>query len=163
MMIRFRNQVEKTLRFRKDGFTTTPLRSKIMSKIKGKNTRPELLLRKALWRNKLRYRTHNPKITGQPDISIIKYRLVIFIDGDFWHGYNWKIKKHKIMTNQNFWITKIERNIKRDLEVNRLLMDKGFTVMRFWEHEVKQNLDRCINQVMLYVESARTVIVPETM
>ncbi|RZK51538.1 MAG: very short patch repair endonuclease, partial [Pedobacter sp.] len=71
------------------GFYTTKQRSKIMSKIRGKNSKPEMLLRKALWSNNIRFRIHRKDLPGKPDLVIDKYRLAIFVDGDFWHGYQW--------------------------------------------------------------------------
>lgn len=135
------------------GFYTTKKRSKIMSKIRGKNTKPELLLRKALWAKGVRYRVDSKQLPGRPDISIKKYKLAIFIDGEFWHGYNWDEKKESIKSNKGFWIPKIERNIQRDKQVNQKLYDLGFTVFRFWGREVKTDLDRCINDVMVFIAS----------
>jgi DNA mismatch endonuclease (patch repair protein) len=142
----------------KAGFYTTKQRSKIMSKIRGKNSAPELLLRKALWAKDLRFRIHRKDLPGRPDLVIDKYRLVIFVDGDFWHGYQWEIRKPK--TNQGFWIPKIERNMQRDREVNERLTLMGYTVMRFWEHELKENLQASVNQIILYVEAARRMRIP---
>ncbi len=137
------------------GFYTTKKRSKQMSKIRGKNTKPELLFRKALWRKGVRYRVDSKKITGRPDVSIQKYNLAIFIDGDFWHGYNWDEKKDKLKSNRRFWIPKIERNMQRDRQVNRKLQEKGYTVFRFWEHEITNNLNKCINDVLVYITIGR--------
>ena len=89
---------------------------------------------------------------------IEKYRLAIFVDGDFWHRHDWHIRKPK--TNINFWLPKIERNMQRDRFVNEQLAEMGYTVMRFWEHEVKENLQACVNQVCLYIEAARDIVVP---
>ena len=140
------------------GFYTTKQRSKTMSKIRGKNSVPELLLRKALWAKNIRFRIHRKDLPGRPDLVIDKYQLAVFVDGDFWHGYDWKIRKPK--TNQQFWIPKIERNMQRDRFVTESLTEMGFTVMRFWEHEVKENLTKCVNQILLYVESAKVGVVP---
>ena len=140
------------------GFYTTKQRSKTMSKIRGKNSLPEMLLRRALWQQNIRFRIHRKDLPGRPDLVIEKYQLAIFVDGDFWHGYNWHIRKPK--TNTSFWIPKIERNMQRDIFVNEQLAEMGYTVMRFWEHEVKENLHTCVNQVMLYVEAARNVKIP---
>lgn len=142
----------------KAGFYTTKQRSTTMSKIRGKNSIPELLLRKALWAENIRFRIHRNDLPGKPDLVIDKYRLAIFVDGDFWHGYHWESRKPK--TNQAFWIPKIERNIQRDQFANESLNSLGYTVMRFWEHEVKQNLKACVNQVMLYVEAAKVLRIP---
>jgi len=85
---------------------------------------------------------------GKPDIVFIKYKLVVFIDGAFWHGYNWKEKQHSIKTNRDFWLPKIQRNIQRDKEVNRFYRERGWTVLRFWDHEIKKNLGTCVKQVL---------------
>lgn len=122
------------------GFYTTKKRSKIMSKIRGKNTKPELLLRRALWAQGIRFRIDNKTLPGKPDISIKKYKLAIFIDGEFWHGYNWSERKKTIKTNREFWIPKIERNMQRDKEVLNQLNDLGFMVFRFWSKEITTDL-----------------------
>lgn len=134
------------------GFYTTQKRSKIMSKIRGKNTKPELRFRKALWKAGVRYRVNNKSIPGIPDVSIKKYRLAVFIDGEFWHGYNWDERKHKLKRNREFWIPKIERNMQRDREVNQQLSDMGFTVFRFWANEIKNDLKTCLNDVLVYLD-----------
>jgi DNA mismatch endonuclease (patch repair protein) len=133
------------------GFYTTKKRSKIMSKIKGKNTKTELLFRKTLWAKGVRYRINSKTLPGSPDVSIKKYKLAVFIDGEFWHGYNWDERKPKLKTNRRFWIPKIERNMQRDKEVNRKLAEMGFTVFRFWSKNIKEDLDRCIRDVLVYI------------
>ncbi|PZD78950.1 very short patch repair endonuclease [Mesonia sp. K7] len=136
------------------GFYTTKKRSKIMSKIRSKNTKPELIFRKALWKKGVRYRLNN-KLPGKPDISIKKYRLAIFIDGEFWHGHNWEERKKNIKSNSRFWIPKIERNMQRDREVNLQLERMDYRVFRFWSHEIKNNLNQCISDVLTYIETGR--------
>lgn len=138
------------------GFYTTPERSKIMGKIRGKNTKPELAFRKALWQAGYRYRIDYKKLVGKPDIALKKYKTVIFIDGEFWHGYNWEERKHKIKTNREFWIPKIERNIQRDEEVNTALREKGYKVFRFWETKVKKDLEACLEEVLAHLEEVRS-------
>ena len=133
------------------GFYTTKKRSKMMSKIRGKNTKPEMLFRKALWKKNIRYRVDNKKLPGKPDVSIQKYKLAIFIDGEFWHGYNWDIRNIQIKSNREFWVPKIERNMQRDRQVNRQLNDMEYTVFRFWEKEIKNELNKCINDVLVYI------------
>ncbi|MCL6266743.1 very short patch repair endonuclease [Flagellimonas myxillae] len=143
----------KVPRFNEEsGFYTTPERSKIMGKIRGKNTKPELAFRKALWAAGYRYRIDYKKLIGKPDILLKKYRTAIFIDGEFWHGHNWEERKQRIKTNREFWIPKIERNIQRDQEVNQGLQELGYTVFRFWESEVKKNLDECLQKVIVSLE-----------
>ena len=121
-----------------NGFYTTKQRSELMGRIKSQNTKPELKLRKALWNLGFRYRKNLRKLPGSPDIVYSKKKLVIFIDGEFWHGYNWPEKKSKIKTNREFWIPKIERNIQRDQQNNKLLIETGWHVIRFWENELKK-------------------------
>ncbi|MCF6294550.1 MAG: very short patch repair endonuclease [Flavobacteriaceae bacterium] len=126
-----------------------------MSKIRGKNTKPEMLFRKALWHKGVRYRINNKKLPGKPDVSIQKYKLAIFIDGGFWHGYNWNEKKETIKSNRGFWIPKIERNMQRDKEVNQKLSEMDYTVFRFWEKEIKNELDKCINDVLVHIATGK--------
>lgn len=135
------------------GFYTTPQRSKIMSKIRGKNTKPELVFRKALYAAGYRYRIDYKKLIGKPDIALPKYKTVIFIDGEYWHGKNWDVRKPKIKTNREFWIAKIERNMQRDEEVNLALKEKGYTIFRFWETEVKKNLKDCLSKVLHHFQT----------
>lgn len=130
------------------GFYTTPQRSKIMSKIRAKNTKPEIAFRKALWANGYRYRVDYKKLVGRPDILLKKYKTAIFIDGEFWHGHDWEARREKIKTNREFWIPKIERNIQRDQEVNAALEKLGYMVFRFWEKAIKKELENCLQQLI---------------
>jgi DNA mismatch endonuclease (patch repair protein) len=143
----------KVPRFNEEsGFYTTPERSKIMGKIRGKNTKPELAFRKALWAAGYRYRIDYRKLIGKPDIALKKYKTVVFIDGEYWHGHNWEERKPKIKTNREFWIAKIERNMQRDKEVNLELKRSGYTVFRFWESKIKKELDVCLHQVISHLK-----------
>jgi len=154
-------EIIKVPRFEEsEGFYTTKKRSQNMSKIRSKNSKPELLFRRALWRENVRYRTHVKALPGKPDITIKKYKLAVFVDGSFWHGYQWEYRRKQIKTNREFWIPKIERNMQRDRENRELLESAGYTVMRFWEHEIKQNLQACINQIKLYIETAKVTKIP---
>lgn len=137
------------------GFYTTPQRSKIMGKIRGKNTKPEMAFRKALWAAGYRYRVDYKKLIGKPDLALVKYRTVIFIDGEFWHGYNWDERKKKIKSNRDFWIPKIERNIQRDQEVNLELQLLGYKVFRFWEREINKDLKTCVYEVIEHLEQRK--------
>ncbi|MDQ3394093.1 MAG: very short patch repair endonuclease [Bacteroidota bacterium] len=134
-----------------NGFYTTKERSRLMSKIRGKNTKPELLLRKALWHAGLRYRKNFKNLPGKPDIVNNRLKLIIFIDGEFWHGYQWELKKDKIKSNRAFWIPKIERNMQRDLAHNFYYEQKGYKVFRFWAQEIKDELGSCLKQVLDYL------------
>lgn len=146
----------KVPRFNEEsGFYTTPKRSKIMSKIRGKNTKPELAFRKALYAAGYRYHIDYIKLIGKPDIVLNKYKTIIFIDGEYWHGYNWSARKPKVKTNRKFWIAKIERNIQRDNEVNEELKKLDYKVFRFWESEIKKELDTCLQKVITHLESVQ--------
>ena len=118
-----------------------------MSRIKSKNTSIEVSLCKALWHSGIRYRKNYNKLPGTPDIAITKYRIAIFCDGEFWHGKDWESKKHKIHNNRDYWIAKIERNISRDYETSRLLYGMGWTVIRFWGEEIRNDLSGCIEEI----------------
>lgn len=119
-----------------------------MSRIKGKNTAPELKLKKAIWSAGIRYKSSKHKVLGKPDIQLLRYKILIFIDGDFWHGYDWQRRKETIGSNKAFWIPKIERNMQRDRQVTRALLLQGYTVLRFWEHEIKSEFGKCLMQVL---------------
>jgi DNA mismatch endonuclease (patch repair protein) len=136
----------------KNGFYTTKQRSKLMGKIKSQDTKPEIKLRKALWNLGYRYRKNVKKLPGKPDLVFFQYKLIIFIDGEFWHGYNWVEKKIQIKSNRDFWIPKIERNMQRDKENYKLLFELGWSVIRFWEHEIRKNIEDCISQVENYIQ-----------
>jgi DNA mismatch endonuclease, patch repair protein len=120
------------------GFYTTPQRSEMMSHIRSTNSKPEVALRKALWHFGYRYRIHDRRLPGKPDLVFAKQKIALFVDGDFWHGYDWRQKREKIKSNAAFWIPKIERNMQRDREVNAQLEALGWRVVRIWEHELKK-------------------------
>lgn len=148
------DDIIKVPKFSEDsGFYTTQKRSKIMGRIRANNTKPEMLFRKALWRKGVRYRINNKELPGKPDIAIKKYKLAIFIDGSFWHGYGWNERKLQFKSNRKFWIPKIERNIQRDRQVNEQLRELGYTVFRFWDHEILNNLPTCLNDVIVYIQT----------
>jgi len=132
----------------KHGFLTTKERSSLMKQIKGSSTKPEIKLRKALWHLGYRYRTNVSKLPGKPDIVIRKHNLVIFVDGEFWHGYNWQEKKTRIKSNRDYWIPKIEKNMARDKKNTEILKSQGWHVIRFWEKEVNKNIELCIEKVI---------------
>lgn len=115
-----------------------------MQAIKSKNTKEEILLSKALWHRGHRYRKNNKSVFGSPDLTFKKQKIAIFVDVEFFHGYNWEEKKGKINSNREYWIPKIERNIKRDKEVNQYLIANGWKVIRFWSTFIRKNLEDCI-------------------
>lgn len=119
-------------------------RSYIMSKIKSKNTKLEIGFRRHLWKRGFHYRLHY-NIDGKPDIVFASRKVAIFIDSCFWHGCS----KHLRLPHSNihYWKAKIGKNIKRDNEVNRILKRDDWEVLRFWEHDIKKNSDRCIDKI----------------
>ncbi|MFP9097581.1 very short patch repair endonuclease [Flavobacterium sp. RHBU_24] len=126
---------------------TTEQRRKIMRAIKSKNTTVEIILAKALWHKGYRYRKNDKTIFGTPDLVFKKYKIAIFIDSEFFHGFNWEAKKDKIKNNRDYWVAKIEKNIARDQKVNEYLISKGWTVLRFWCSEINKNLRECIKVI----------------
>lgn len=127
---------------------TIAQRKKNMKAIKSNDTSIELILRKALWEKGIRYRKNYSKLPGKPDIVLTKYKIAIFCDSEFWHGKDWDVKKYRIQSNKEYWIPKIERNIKRDNEVNNLLHELGWTVIRFWGKDIYKNLNNCIEYII---------------
>lgn len=118
-----------------------------MTRIRSKNTKIEIRLRKALWHLGIRYRVNYSKLPGKPDIAITKYKIAVFCDGEFWHGKDWKEKKEKIHSNRDYWIPKIEKNIVRDGAVDKELKALGWQVLRFWGTDIQKNLDACISDI----------------
>lgn len=130
-----------------DDIMTPEQRSLAMSHIKGKDTSIEVLLRKALWHKGIRYRKNYKKLPGSPDIAITKYRIAIFCDSEFFHGYNWEIKKQKLGHNREYWIKKIERNMARDQENDFKLIAMDWIPMHFWGEEIQKRTADCVDAV----------------
>lgn len=118
-----------------------------MQAIRSKGTKEELLLAKALWNRGLRYRRNDKSVFGKPDFTFKKQKIAIFVDSEFFHGWNWDTEKYRITTNRDFWWTKIEGNIERDNKVNQELLKNGWKVLRFWSKDVRKNLSNCINLI----------------
>lgn len=128
---------------------TRDQRHKSMSHIKSKNTSIEVKLRKALWHNGYRYRVNFKELPGKPDIAITRYKIAIFCDSEFFHGKDWEILKPRLEkgSNADYWVHKIEKNRERDEEVNKELLFKGWTVVRFWGKDILKNVDECVQVV----------------
>jgi len=124
-------------------------RSYNMSRIRGKDTKPEIFLRKALWKEGFRYTLKNKDVPGKPDLVFRKQKIVIFVDGCFWH----RCPKHFVepANNIDFWEKKIQSNVDRDKKINRELKKSGWTVVRIWEHDLKK--DQYIKAVKRVVEA----------
>jgi len=115
-----------------------------MKRIKCKDTSIEIILRKALWNKGYRYRKNCKDVIGKPDLCFKSKKLTVFCDSEFWHGKYLMEGKYIPKTNRKFWIEKLEKNIERDKTVNMKLKENGWTVLRFWESDIRKNIDRCI-------------------
>lgn len=135
---------------------TPEQRRKNMQAIKSKDTSIEIALRLALWHSGIRYRKNYKKLPGKPDIAITRHKIAVFCDSDFWHGYDWENRHQRIKSNREYWIPKIERNMQRDKEVTVKLQAMGWTVLRFWEWQIKKQLDECVNTIIETVEASRS-------
>jgi DNA mismatch endonuclease (patch repair protein) len=123
-----------------------------MSRIRSKDTGPEMALRHALHRRGMRYRIHEKGLPGRPDTAITKWKVAVFVDGDFWHGWDFERWKVKL---KPYWREKIERNRLRDREHSKLLENEDWLVIRFWEHEVRADVGACAELVARAVESRK--------
>ena len=121
---------------------TPEKRSWVMSRIRSKDTKIEKKVASLLRTNKIHYRRH-PKIFGSPDF-IIEKKILLFCDGDFWHGYKYDKKKKP---PKKFWREKIERNMARDRKVSRKLRRDGWSVVRLWEHDIAKKPEKCIRKI----------------
>jgi DNA mismatch endonuclease (patch repair protein) len=128
---------------------TKEQRHKNMKNIKSKDTSIELKLRKELWRRGYRYRKNYVALPGKPDIVLVKHKIAIFCDSEFFHGKDWEVLKPQLESGKNsdFWIEKISKNQQHDDEVNKELQYLGWTVIRFWGKEIMKNTDECIKVI----------------
>jgi DNA mismatch endonuclease (patch repair protein) len=121
-------------------------RSEIMRAVKSRDSKIELEFRRALWRHGFRYRKNARNYFGKPDIVLKKHKTVIFIDSCFWHGCAEHLRIPS--SRQDYWVKKIERNQKRDAEVNYYYQNKDWTVLRIWEHDVAKDLENTIDRTV---------------
>ncbi len=119
-----------------------------MSKVKHKDSKIEIAFRKQLWAEGFRYSKNSTKYLGKPDIVLLKYKTVIFIDSCFWHG----CKRHGSMpqTRRKFWRMKIERNRERDGEVSKYYKSSGWKIVRVWEHDIEKNPKKTLENVVRF-------------
>lgn len=120
-------------------------RSAVMSRIRGKDTTPELILIRGLRSLGLRFTKHHKSLPGRPDVVFYRLRLAVFIDGDFWHGWRFPLWEHKLNTK---WREKITANRKRDQRNLRRLRRTGWHVIRLWEHQIEQTPEKCLDRVV---------------
>lgn len=117
-----------------------------MQRIRSKDTKSEVLLRKALYHAGFRYRKNWPALPGKPDIVLTRQRICIFCDSEFFHGKDYGTKP-PVKTNFEYWDKKIRRNMVRDREVDRQLRSMGWTVVRFWDSDIAKDLDNCVKAI----------------
>ncbi|MBR1760459.1 MAG: very short patch repair endonuclease [Schwartzia sp.] len=136
---------------------TKAQRSRIMSKIRSKDTKAEILLRKTLWHLGFRYRKNWRKLPGTPDIALTRQKIAIFVDGDFWHARVYRKRPgDQIASRKKYWQKKLARNVERDKEVNDALTQEGWLVLRFWESDVQKKLEECVENVLSYASPRRS-------
>lgn len=148
---------------------TPPQRHANMAAIRGKDTKPEMLVRRYLWRHGFRYRLNHPRLPGKPDIVLRKYRTCIFVNGCFWHGHEgcqyYTIPK----TNMEFWVDKVRRNKERDLKVQHELAAMGWHCITIWECELKptkreetlKSLAYTLNKIFLQDRTIKRYDIPK--
>lgn len=129
---------------------TKKKRSEIMSSIRAKDTRIEKIIFKELKKRRIYFQKYYAKAIGNPDIALPKKKKAVFIDGDFWHGYQFSKLKERLP--KKYWLAKIEQNIKRD-KSNRIKLRKaGWKILRVWEHEINKNLQKVISKIILFLD-----------
>lgn len=135
-------------------FLSKETRSRVMSRIRSKNTKPELALRHALWGVGVRgWRCHPRGVVGKPDVAFTRWRVAVFVDGCFWHGHPDHFTPGK---SGEYWDAKIARTQERDRLANEALTASGWTVIRFWDFEVENDLSTCVGRVLAALTSARS-------
>lgn len=123
---------------------TPEKRSWVMSRIRGTNTKIDLKMKKTLQENKIKFEMY-PTMFGNPDFVLKRKKIIIFCDGDFWHGYKYHEKKKP---SKKYWRDKIETNMKRDRRITRKLRRDGWSVLRFWEHDIEKRTDMCVDRIL---------------
>lgn len=131
---------------------TAEQRKRAMSRVKQKDTDLELVVRSMLHRKGYRFRKHVNTLPGKPDIVFPRFKVVVFVDGDFWHGYRFPQWEHKLSP---FWREKISRNRERDRKNIRRLRRMGWSVVRVWKHEINADLELCLNKITSLIDSKR--------
>lgn len=126
-------------------------RSRLMSRIKGRNTGPEKIIASELRLRGMRFSCHQKSLPGRPDIVFRRARLAIFIDGDFWHGWRFPLWQHKLSEK---WRDKIATNRRRDARNFRKLRRQGWRVVRIWEHEIERSPGRCIERILVALSTS---------
>ncbi|PLR75729.1 very short patch repair endonuclease [Bacillus sp. V3-13] len=137
-----------------DKLQTSEQRKKNMKAIRSKGTKLEDRVVKALWAKGLRFRKNVNNLFGKPDISIKKFKVVIFIDSCFWHVC--ELHGNKPKNNEEFWAKKLKRNVERDIEVTNYYKEKGWNILRVWEHQLnKENFEETIEEIYQFIKKAK--------
>jgi DNA mismatch endonuclease (patch repair protein) len=123
---------------------TREQRSFTMSRIRSKDTTPELTIRRLVHGRGLRFRKHKDGLPGRPDLVFAAAKVVVFVDGDFWHGWRFPAWRDKL---GDYWKEKIARNRRRDRRNCQTLRRAGWLVIRIWEHEVKSDAEACVDRI----------------
>lgn len=131
---------------------TTPEISKRMKSLSHKKSKVEAVLAKTLWHKGFRYRLNYKKLPGTPDIAITKYKIAVFVDGEFWHGKNFEKNKIKLKNNRDYWVEKIEENIKRDIKNDILLQQEGWIPVHFWSKDIIKDINYCISIIEDFIK-----------
>jgi DNA mismatch endonuclease Vsr len=134
---------------------TKEQRRKNMQAVKSSGSKIETVLAKLLYSKGYRYRKNDKTVFGKPDLTFKKLKIAVFVDSEFWHGKNWDERKNDHKSNREFWHKKIERNIERDKEVNNILSEKGWIILRFWGSDIKKDLLNCAIQVETAIKEAK--------
>jgi len=124
-------------------------RKKNMQNIRSVDTKIELTIRSILHKKGYRFRKNDRTLFGKPDIVFPKYKVAVFLDSCFWHmcPYHFNIPK----TNKRYWLPKLLRNKNRAKEVNRKLREEGWIVLRFWEHQINNDPEKCVNNIISHL------------
>ena len=124
-------------------YDSTPQTRERMSRVRLKGGKAEVLLAKALWHRGYRYRKNDKRLPGSPDIAVLKHRIAVFVDGEFWHGKDWQTRKDRLNRNREYWIEKIQENMARERRDDELLAKAGWTPIHFWEKDVLKDPEGC--------------------
>lgn len=133
-------------------YDSSPETRRRMAHVHLKKGRAETILAKELWHQGFRYRLNYKQLPGSPDIALTKYKVAVFVDGEFWHGKDWPTRKERLKSNRDYWIEKIEENMARDARVDAQLHSQGWFPLHFWEKDVLKNLDSCVETVKRVIE-----------
>ena len=126
------------------GISTQQARSRIMASVKGKDTGPELYVRRKVWRRGFRYRLHVRRLPGNPDLTLARYKLAIFVHGCFWHQHGCT-RSRRPASNKEYWERKLDGNATRDVKNQRLLQEMGWTVATVWECRLERDTDAVLH------------------